>query len=105
MSRFQEQLKERKGRIIWLASFPKSGNTWFRCFLSALIDQEVDINKLRTDAIFSSRRLFDITFDIDSRLLDESEIKNRMPRIIRYYAENSQKLQFCKIHDLSLIHI
>ena len=90
MSSFKDQLADRKGRIIWLASYPKSGNTWFRCFLSALIDQEVNINKLKTDGIFSSRRLFDLTFDIDGRLLDEAEIKNRMPRVIRY---------------LSLIHI
>jgi len=99
MKEIKDQLTERKGRIIWLASFPKSGNTWFRCFLSALIDQEVKINDLHTDGIFSSRRLFDITFDIDSRLLDESEIKNRMPRIIRHYASQSKKLLFCKIHD------
>lgn len=99
MSSFKDQLADRKGRIIWLASYPKSGNTWFRCFLSALIDQEVNINKLKTDGIFSSRRLFDLTFDIDGRLLDEAEIKNRMPRVIRYYAEHAQKLQFCKIHD------
>jgi len=99
MSDIQEQLAQRKGRIIWLASFPKSGNTWFRCFLSALIDQEVKINDLHTDGIFSSRRLFDITFDIDGRLLDEREIKNRMPRIIRHYASQSEKLLYCKIHD------
>ncbi len=99
MSNIKDQLEERKGRIVWLASFPKSGNTWFRCFLSALIDQKVDLNKLKTDGIFSSRSLFDKTFDIDSRLLDESEIKNRMPRIIKYYADQSAKLLFCKIHD------
>ena len=99
MKDITEQLTARKGRIIWLASFPKSGNTWFRCFLSALIDQEVNLNDLHTDGIFSSRRLFDITFDIDGRLLSEAEVKNRMPRIIRHYAGLSEKLLFCKIHD------
>lgn len=99
MKDISEQINQRSGSIVWLASFPKSGNTWFRCFLSALIDQEVDINQLHTDGIFSSRRLFDITFDIDGRLLTEAEIKNRMPRIIRHYAQKSEKLLFCKIHD------
>ena len=61
MSNIKDQLAKRKGKIVWLASFPKSGNTWFRCFLSALIDQEVDINKLHTDGIFSSRQLFDLS--------------------------------------------
>ena len=36
--------------IVWLASYPKSGNTWVRVFLSSLLfskDQtrEIDINK------------------------------------------------------------
>ena len=26
--------------IIWLASYPKSGNTWVRSFLSSLMDRE-----------------------------------------------------------------
>jgi len=99
MRTIKEQLLEKKGQIVWLASFPKSGNTWFRCFLSALIDGEVNINKLKTDGIFSSRHLLDTTFDIDGRLLDEKEVKNRMPKVIRFYAERMHKLLFCKIHD------
>ena len=99
MTPIKEQLETLKGNIVWLASFPKSGNTWFRCFLSALIEGAVDINLLHTDGIFSSRRLFDTTFDIDGRLLGEHEVKNRMPKVIRYYAEQTEKLLFCKIHD------
>jgi hypothetical protein len=37
-------------RIIWLASFPKSGNTWIRSFLANYFKppgQELDINSLR----------------------------------------------------------
>lgn len=36
---------ERK-RIWWLASYPKSGNTWLRCFLTAYLYGELDINRL-----------------------------------------------------------
>jgi len=33
--------------IIWLASYPKSGNTWLRSFLISLLSgKEVNINKL-----------------------------------------------------------
>ncbi len=38
-----------QGRIIWLASFPKSGNTWTRTVLESYMapqDQEFDINRL-----------------------------------------------------------
>lgn len=33
-------------QIVWLASFPKSGNTWLRCFLDAYILGDVDINEI-----------------------------------------------------------
>ena len=95
----KEQLQAKKGQIVWLASFPKSGNTWFRCFLSALLTGKVEINQLQTDGIFSSRHLLDNTFDIDGRLLDEREVKNRMPDVIRFYAKWQPRLLFCKIHD------
>ncbi len=36
-------------KIIWLASYPKSGNTWMRAFLHNLLrdpDESYDINKI-----------------------------------------------------------
>ena len=44
--------------IVWLASYPKSGNTWTRAFLTAYLgdeDQAVDINDLEGGPIASSR--------------------------------------------------
>ena len=47
---------ENKKNIIWLASYPKSGNTWFRSFLTALLnDKEVDLDKMETNGIFSGK--------------------------------------------------
>ena len=37
------------GALIWLASYPKSGNTWMRIFLLNLLrdrDEPLDINKM-----------------------------------------------------------
>ena len=37
------------GNIVWLASYPKSGNTWVRAFLLNLITEAkepIDINKM-----------------------------------------------------------
>lgn len=34
-------------RIVWLASFPKSGNTWVRTFLASYFLGDIDINHLR----------------------------------------------------------
>ena len=33
--------------IVWLASYPKSGNTWIRSVLSLAIYQNLDINDLK----------------------------------------------------------
>lgn len=35
-----------KLEVSWIASYPKSGNTWVRCFLEALILGRLDINDL-----------------------------------------------------------
>ena len=46
--------------IIWLASYPKSGNTWVRLFLNSLIftkDANVNINDIKIEQ-FPSRKYF-----------------------------------------------
>ena len=35
-------------QIVWLASYPKSGNTWIRCFLDAYFLNELDLNDIVT---------------------------------------------------------
>ena len=35
-------------QIVWLSSYPKSGNTWARCFFDAYFSGSVDINALLT---------------------------------------------------------
>jgi hypothetical protein len=47
------------GKIIWLASYPKSGNTWFRAFLANFLrqsDEPVEINNLGGGPIAGSRK-------------------------------------------------
>jgi len=99
MKSLHSQLIELRGKVVWMASYPKSGNTWFRCFLSALLTGKVDINRINTDGIFSNRHLFDSITDIDSRLLDEHEIKLRMADVFRFHLKHSSKLEFTKVHD------
>lgn len=35
-------------KINWIASFPKSGNTWIRCFFEAYFTGKIDINNIKT---------------------------------------------------------
>jgi len=68
--------------IVWVASFPKSGNTWFRAFLTNLrseSDRPADINQL-DHYNFAARRIFDAALGWEtSDLSPESINRLRLP--------------------------
>lgn len=70
-------------RTIWLASYPKSGNTWFRMLLANLgRDVPVDINDLPgRGGIASARRWFDEAMLFPSGLLTHDECDRLRPRV------------------------
>lgn len=87
-------------KIIWLASYPKSGNTWFRAFITALFNNGiVSINDLKTNTIFSSRNIFENLTDIDSSYLYDEEAKKVLPNVYRQLALESNEQLFIKVHD------
>lgn len=88
-------------KIVWLASYPKSGNTWFRTFLTSLLnDGDVDINGLKTDGIFSSRKIFDENTDLNSTLLYDTEVKAMQAGVFNHLAnKTTQQRLFVKVHD------
>lgn len=98
----ESQLIKYKGKILWLASYVKSGNTWFRAFLTALFYGDTfDVNNLFIDNIFSDRYIFDELTSINSRLLTHKEILQYRPELYDYYAHHveADRLKFLKIHD------
>ncbi len=101
-------------RTIWLASYPKSGNTWFRMLvanLSAKDGKPVDINDLpERGGIASARGPFDYLTLIDSSLLTHDEIDGLRPRIYEELArgedddecdkaQDAPPVRFVKVHD------
>ena len=90
------------GGIIWLASYPKSGNTWLRAVLSNYRDdgeEPADINELGGGPIASARSPFDDAVGVEASDLTEAEIERYRPRIYRQMAESSQETLFLKVHD------
>ena len=88
--------------IYWLASYPKSGNTWFRIFLSNLLsgkDEPVDINNMPEIPIASNRHIFDKLIGYSSVNLTLDEIDDLRPDIYRKYARANEDAKFLKIHD------
>ncbi len=101
-------------RTIWLASYPKSGNTWFRILvanLSAKDGKPADINDLpERGGIASARGPFDYLTLIDSGLLTHDEIDCLRPRVYEELArgedddeydakEAAPPVRFVKVHD------
>ncbi len=89
-------------KIVWLASYPKSGNTWFRAFLTALLnpgEPAIDINNMHPTTIASSRQLFDEMAGVPSADLTPQEIDQLRPRVYRQNAVESEEIIYHKIHD------
>ncbi len=88
--------------IIWLASYPKSGNTWLRAFISHLLegkDEKVDINQMKTDGIFSARSTLDEITGIETSNLTPEEIDTLRPAVYNYIATVAKRRLFIKVHD------
>ena len=89
--------------IVWLASYPKSGNTWFRILLSNLAAGESgpsDINNLdERGGIAGSRHEFEATTMLDSGLLSHDDIDRLRPRVYEAIAAETSKLRWIKVHD------
>jgi aryl sulfotransferase len=89
-------------KIVWLASYPKSGNTWVRAFLTALLNPGkggLDINNMVPSTIASSRQLFDEISGVSASDLLPEEIDRLRPAIYRQNAMESDELLYHKIHD------
>lgn len=88
--------------IVWLASYPKSGNTWFRSFLTNLVrdgDEPVHINDMDGGPIASSRPLFDDVVGYDSADLTPEEAERLRPEVYLHTARRAEETLFCKVHD------
>lgn len=88
--------------IIWLASYPKSGNTWFRVFLSNLLqdgETPAHINELEKTPIASARGIFDEEIGFEASDLTADEIDALRPELYTHLAETAEEQLFMKIHD------
>ena len=94
-------------KIVWLTSYPKSGNTWFRVFLSNLLihsDRPADINNLYATPIASNRELFDEATGISSSELTLDEIDILRPLVYQFYAQKSEEILYQKVHDAWILN-
>ena len=56
-------------QIVWLASYPKSGNTWLRLLIEAYITESVDLNNIVTSVSDDTSTRYDAGVGSDVRTL------------------------------------
>jgi hypothetical protein len=89
-------------RLVWLASYPKSGNTWVRLFLTAYShpeQDEVDINAVDVSLHAGNRDLFDRVIGLEASDLTPAEIERFRPDVYRQLAAEAEEPLFIKVHD------
>ena len=80
--------------IIWIASYPKSGNTWVRSFITAYYfckDGVFDIQKLKLIEDYPNKKFFDDE-------VREGEIHKHWEKSQKKICEN-KKIKFLKTHN------
>jgi aryl sulfotransferase len=89
-------------KIIWLASYPKSGNTWMRILLTNYVrDASVpaDINRLDGGPMASARACFDESAGIEASALGDGVIEQLRPQVFRCLLREATDTLYMKVHD------
>lgn len=97
----------RKG-IYWIASYPKSGNTWLRIFLTELLAGAPSpfprINRLGAIPSLSGRPLFDEIAGVSTSDLTQREIDRIRPAVVRSMLGEARSNLYFKVHDANRVN-
>jgi aryl sulfotransferase len=88
--------------IYWLASYPKSGNTWLRALLTNYRGdggEPATLDELEGAGVASSREVFDDCTGLESADLTPRQIDHYRPSVYETLAVESDEPLFLKIHD------
>lgn len=89
--------------IYWLASYPRSGNTWTRLLLDSYVrgGAGVDINNIGVvrHTLYSTT-VFDGLMGVSSVDLDPAQILAWRPAVLRKWLEQNDQTTLVKCHDM-----
>ena len=98
----QGSVPDAPGQFVWLASYPKSGNTWFRALLTGYLHGEPPaINQLVGDSL-ATREVFNEYVGLDSSELSPSELLRQRAVLHRLLAKALRQPAFQKVHEAFL---
>ncbi|WP_456623311.1 sulfotransferase domain-containing protein [Bradyrhizobium sp. P5_C12] len=94
-----------KQNIIWIASYPKSGNTWVRVFIHNLlnelsgVDEAQDINRMDTHTLWEfGAKPFERVLGKSLAAADQSEVAAARPEVQRQLANGRSEPVLVKTH-------
>tara|TARA_Y100001970_G_C14171181_1_gene824262 strand:+ start:94 stop:951 length:858 start_codon:yes stop_codon:yes gene_type:complete len=83
-------------KIIWIASYPKSGNTWVRAIISSLLysaDGNFNFNLLKLIEVFEKKNRFDFVKDLNKK---NYETLDKIENISKLWIEVQKRIVFDK---------
>ena len=93
------------GPIVWLASYPRSGNTWLRALLTNYLEEgggPASIDALVGGSGAILREVFDEELGLSSSDLTPDEILRHRPHLHELLAAELPRPSFAKVHDACL---
>lgn len=93
------------GPIVWLASYPRSGNTWLRALLTNYLQHgagPASLDELVGWPTFITRDVFDELLGLSSSDLTAEEILRVRPRFHEMLVAGLPRPSFLKVHDACL---
>lgn len=91
--------------IFWLASYPKSGNTWFRIILARLLNQSSslhyinDIDTILGSPMVANRHWMNKALGYNSASLSDDAVDVLRPTTYKEYGQQLEQRTYIKIHD------
>lgn len=90
-------MNSKQKQIVWIASYPKSGNTWCRIFLARFLFEIQNINEISIP-IYSSKTFLEKESDIDISELPDKDLHQLRLEVFTNLANNIDLFPV-KIHD------
>jgi len=92
------------GNVVWLASYPKSGNTWLRAFLVNLFrdpGQPLALNVLAGDLVHSESAIgwYSMLDERPPGTWSDDDIARMRPKVHELIARSHDGTVFCKTHS------
>ena len=91
--------------IVWLASYPRSGNTWLRALLTNYLtggEEPASIDALVGGPSPVLREVFDDELGLSSSILTSEEVLRHRPLLHELLAAELPRPTFIKVHDACL---